>query len=63
MKKRLLTICCAAVLGVSLLAGCGSPEPERKEGEEGAWEAGISDGTKDSVIVVMGPHLGAGSRL
>ena len=55
MKKRLLTICCAAVLGVSLLAGCGSPEPERKEGEEGAWEAGISDGTKDSVIVVMGP--------
>lgn len=50
MEKRLLSVCCAAVLGLSLLAGCGSRESGTKE-----TPAEVAEETKDSVIVVMGP--------
>ncbi len=53
MKKHLLSILCAAALGVSLLGGCGG---KTREAGEASPESGQESGEeKDSVIVAMGP--------
>ena len=55
MKKRIISILLAAVIGVSMLTACGSETKETISGAEGSSEAGAENSADEKVLRIAFP--------
>lgn len=55
MKKRIISILLAAVIGVSMLTACGSETKETTSGAEGSSEAGAENSADEKVLRIAFP--------